>query len=93
MIVDDATRNKWSFFAKSKREMGEIVQRFICNNAHKNNIKHLRCDNAGENHVQIHLCGVKSFPATQLDCNTSLCFLTATLRYLLPCYHSNLYWL
>ncbi len=56
MIVDDATRYKWSFFVKSKGELGKTVQRFICGNAPRNNIKYLRCDNAGENQALRELC-------------------------------------
>ncbi len=49
MVVDDATRFKWSFFVKSKAVLGDIMQKYICKYVNEYNIKYLRCDNAGEN--------------------------------------------
>ncbi len=49
MVVDDATRFKWSYFVKSKAELEDTIQIFIYKCVNKYNIKYLRCDNAGEN--------------------------------------------
>ncbi len=49
LIVDDATRFKWSYFVRSKDEILDTVEKFLIKKLNKHDIRYLRCDNAGEN--------------------------------------------
>ena len=53
MLVDEATKYRKSFFLKKKNEQVEpIMERIIALKArHMNEVKIIRCDNAGENKV------------------------------------------
>ncbi len=56
MIVDDATRYKWSFFRNSKDCIAEMLDNFLMRITNQGHLtKFLRCDNAGEN-IVLH-CG------------------------------------
>ncbi len=39
MVVDDATRFKWSYFVKSKAELGDVMEKYISKYVGKYNIK------------------------------------------------------
>jgi len=52
LVVDEATSMKWSFFLKQKSDQVEVLRTFILDlkTKHKRIVKHIRCDNAGENY-------------------------------------------
>jgi hypothetical protein len=58
LIVDEATRMKWSVFIKSKSDLAEEVVKLLLElrDVHNKDIKFIRCDNAGENQTLKDLC-------------------------------------
>jgi len=50
LVVDEATSMKWSFFLSSKKQQVSVLQGFLKQlNEMGHKVKHIRCDNAGEN--------------------------------------------
>ena len=53
LVVDEATKMKWSFFLKEKSQVSEKVGRFLkeFKGIYHKQVRYIRCDNAGENKV------------------------------------------
>ena len=51
LILDDATDHCWSYFLKRKKDLSSTVRNLIkdLKAKTKKTVKHIRCDNAGEN--------------------------------------------
>ncbi len=56
LIVDNATRYKWSYFIRTKDELVNTMGRFLIKKLNNHGIKYLRCDNAGENMKLSNVC-------------------------------------
>ena len=58
LIVDEATRMKWSVCLKQKSDLGKEMVKFL-RELHKKDkvtVKYIRCDNSGENKKLMELC-------------------------------------
>ena len=63
LAVDEATHMKFSMFLKQKSDMKEKLIPFLKELQHTYGVKvkHIRCDNAGENHALEDLCIEKTW--------------------------------
>jgi hypothetical protein len=62
LIVDEATRMKWSFFIKQKSDLAETLIKFLKSLEQEGNIvQYIRCDNSGENNKFRDMCIEEKF--------------------------------